>query len=64
MIAYPPTLKAVGGARTGVAPANLLEVLDVNGNLYFWADRKLYAPSVLLATQAAAAAAALAAAEA
>jgi hypothetical protein len=39
VIAYPPSLKAVGGARTGVAPAHLLDVQDVNGNLYYWSDR-------------------------
>jgi hypothetical protein len=35
----------------------VLEVQDVNGNLYFWSDRRLYAPSVILAAQAAVAAA-------
>ena len=44
MIIYPPQLKAVGGARTGIAPANLLDVQDVNGNLYYWADRAINAP--------------------
>ena len=44
MIAYPPPLKAVGGARTGIAPANLLDVQDVNGNLYYWSDRPINAP--------------------
>jgi hypothetical protein len=48
MIAYPPSLLAVGGARTGIAPANLLDVQDVNGNLYFWSDRATVAPSILL----------------
>jgi hypothetical protein len=47
VISYPAPLKAVGGARTGIAPANLLDVLDVNGNLYFWSDRKINAPNVL-----------------
>ena len=47
MITYPAPLKAVGGARTGIAPANLLDVLDVNGNLHFWSDRKINAPNVL-----------------
>ena len=39
MIPYPPSLKAIGGARTGIAPVNLLDVQDVNGNCYFWSDR-------------------------
>ena len=39
MIPYSPKLKAVGGARTGIAPVNLLDVQDVNGNLYYWSDR-------------------------
>lgn len=44
MIAYPPSLQAVGGARTGIAPVNLLDVEDINGNLYFWSDRRIVAP--------------------
>lgn len=44
MIAYPAPLLAVGGARTGIAPVNLLDVQDVNGNLYFWSDRRIVAP--------------------
>jgi len=47
LIAYPPSLKAVGGARTGIAPAHLLDVLDVNGNLYYWSDRPMNAPVVV-----------------
>jgi hypothetical protein len=47
MILYPPSLKAVGGARTGIAPANLLDVQDVNGNLYYWSDRPLNVPVVI-----------------
>lgn len=47
MITYPPSLQRVGGARTGIAPVNLLDVQDVNGNNYFWSDRKITAPSVL-----------------
>lgn len=43
-IDYPASLKAVGGARTGIAPVNLLDVQDVNGNLYYWADRRCNAP--------------------
>ena len=44
MISYPPSLLAVGGARTGIAPVNLLDVEDVNGNLYYWSDRRVVAP--------------------
>jgi hypothetical protein len=51
MISYPPSLKATGGAHTGLPPANLLEVLDVNGNLYLWADREGVWPSVIMASQ-------------
>jgi hypothetical protein len=47
MIPYLPPLKAVGGARTGVAPVNLLDVQDVNGNIYYWADRPIYAPNAI-----------------
>jgi hypothetical protein len=39
MISYPASLLAVGGARSGIAPVNLLDVEDANGNLYFWSDR-------------------------
>jgi hypothetical protein len=49
-IAYPASLKAVGGARTGITPVNLLDVLDVNGNLYFFSDRPISAPNVLTAS--------------
>jgi hypothetical protein len=41
---YPASLKAVGGARPGIAPVNLLDVQDVNGNLYYWSDRPSNAP--------------------
>jgi hypothetical protein len=47
MIPFADSLLAVGGARTGIAPVNLLEVQDTNGNNYFWADRKIIAPSEL-----------------
>lgn len=47
MIAYPASLKAIGGARSGVAPVNLLDVQDVNGKLYFWADRAATAPPAI-----------------
>lgn len=47
MISYPASLKAIGGARTGIAPANLLDVLDVNGNLHYWSDRVIVAPNVI-----------------
>ncbi len=39
-----PKLAPVAGARGGrVAAANLLEVLDVNGNQFYWADREIAA---------------------
>jgi hypothetical protein len=38
-LTYPTRLLAVGGARTGIAPVNLLDVQDVNGNTYYWSDR-------------------------
>ena len=44
MIDYPVALKATGGARTGVPPANLLDIEDVNGNLYYFSDRTINAP--------------------
>jgi hypothetical protein len=44
---YPAQLKGVGGARTGIAPVNLLDVLDVNGNAYYWSDRPTSAPAVI-----------------
>jgi hypothetical protein len=44
MIDYPVALKATGGARTGVPPANLLDIQDVNGNLYYFSDRLINAP--------------------
>lgn len=47
MIPYPPTLLGVGGAHTGLPPVNLLDVLDTNGNLYYWADRAMIAPCVI-----------------
>lgn len=47
MITFSDTMLAVGGAHTGIAPANLLDVQDINGNNYFWADRKLVAPSII-----------------
>jgi len=47
VIAYPSSLKAIGGARTGIAPVNLLDVQDVNGNCYYWSDRPINAPVVI-----------------
>lgn len=47
MIAYPASLLSVGGARTGVALANLLDVQDTNGNIYYWTDRKIIAPAAI-----------------
>lgn len=47
MLSLAPSLLAVGGARTGIAPVNLLDILDVNGNFYFWSDRPIVAPAVI-----------------
>lgn len=44
MIQYPASLKGVGGAKTGVAPVNLLDIQTVDDNLFFWADRRINAP--------------------
>lgn len=52
MITFPAPLKAVGGSRTGIAPANLLEVQDVAGNNYFWTDRTIKAPSIITSADA------------
>lgn len=49
MIDLAPPLLATGGARTGIAPVNLLDVCDINGNLYYWADRKILAPNAITA---------------
>lgn len=45
MIAYPTSLKGIGGAHSGSAPVNLLDVQDVNGNQYYWSERPASAPS-------------------
>lgn len=52
-VTFPASLQAVGGARTGIAPVNLLDVQDVNGN-YYWSDRKISAPSAIPSTSIAA----------
>lgn len=46
-IPYPAALKAVGGAKTGIAPVNLLDVETVDGDLYYWSDRPCNAPIVI-----------------
>jgi hypothetical protein len=43
MINFPSSILATGGARTGIAPVNLLDVMDTNGNQYYWADRAVNA---------------------
>ncbi len=53
MIDLAPSLLSIGGARTGIAPANLLDVQDINGNIYYWADRQLVAPSMFTGDQVA-----------
>ena len=50
MISYPAALKAVGGAKTGIAPANLLDVQTVDGEVFSWSDRRINAP-LAIATQ-------------
>ena len=47
MIPLAASLLAVGGAHTGIAPVNLLDILDINGNLYYLADRKIVAPNII-----------------
>lgn len=47
MIALAPSLVAVGGAKTGIAPANLLDIQDVNGNQLYIGDRAMMAPPVI-----------------
>lgn len=49
MIAYPPALQAVVAARTGIAPAHLLDVQDPNGNCYYWGSRAISAPAAITA---------------
>jgi hypothetical protein len=41
MIIFPQSLLSIAGAHTGLAPVNLLDVEDVNGNQYYWADRAI-----------------------
>jgi len=50
VIVYPQSLQQTIGAKTGIAPAFLLDVEDANGNLYFWASRRISAPSVISGT--------------
>ena len=53
MTNYPPSLKAVGGARTGIDPVNLLDVLTLNGDLYLFSDRLITGvPAVLTGVDA------------
>jgi hypothetical protein len=47
MIPYPSQLQQVIGAKTGIAPAHLVDVEDCNGNFYFWANRKITVPCVM-----------------
>jgi hypothetical protein len=46
MISFAPSLIATG-AHTGIAPVSLLDVQDVNGNVYYWSDRKIIAPNAI-----------------
>jgi len=47
MRTYSSTLQAVVGARTGIAPVDLLDVQDSNGNNYYWSSRPISAASVI-----------------
>lgn len=47
MIDFAASLKASGPAHSGIDPVHLLDVLDVNGNAYYWSDRPVNAPTVL-----------------
>jgi hypothetical protein len=49
MLAYPDSLVQIGGAHSGVAPCNLLDVQDVNGNIYYWSDRAGLFPAAITA---------------
>lgn len=49
MRTYPSQLASIAAAHTGIAPAHLLDVMDTNGNFYYWANRKT---SVLAAIDA------------
>lgn len=47
MRSYAPGMLASAG-HTGIAPAHLLDVLTVNGEIFYWSDRnKIQAPPVL-----------------
>lgn len=52
MTNYSSRLLAVGGAHTGIAPVNLLDVQDTNGNLHYWSDRPSNAPNVITSAPA------------
>ena len=41
MIQYSQAMLSSGGAKTGIAPANLLDVQTVSGQIYYWADRAI-----------------------
>ncbi len=47
MISYPPQLQSIAAGRTGIAPPHLLDVLDTNGNIYYWASRRISAPAAI-----------------
>ena len=53
MIDFPASLLAGGGARTGIAPVNLLDVQLLSGDIYYWADRAINnIPAVITASGA------------
>lgn len=49
MIPWPQPLQSAAG-HTGIVPAYLLDVEDVNGNCYYWGSRAISAPSVITAS--------------
>lgn len=53
MISWPQALQSSSPGKTGISPAYLLDVEDVNGNVYYWGSRgsrNLVAPSVIVAS--------------
>jgi hypothetical protein len=47
VISYPDRLVQIGGARTGIAPVNLLDVLTVNNEAFYFSDRPSTAPPAI-----------------
>jgi hypothetical protein len=49
MITPPQSAQSSIGAHGAIAGVHLLDVRDINGNVYYWASRKTSAPSVIVA---------------